>query len=226
MDASRDQPEGEVVCLLREARHGHDEAFGRLFEAFRRHLLLLAHHELPPLLRGKLGASDLVQETAVDARRAFDAFRGSTAEECFAWLRSILRNNVVDAVRRYATSQKRAAGLEISLASPTGRREGAVLEAPRGLPDASVIRREEALCVASAMARLAPDDQMVLRLRYWEGLSFVEIGSRMDRSGDAVRQLWYRAVIRLQEQLRIKSLPGCGDAGSFNADAHEQVRTS
>jgi len=108
---------------------------------------------------------------------------------------------VVDAVRRYGTSQKRAVGLEVSLASPTGRREGAILEASHGLPDGSAIRREDATLLAAAMGRLSADHQAVLRMRYWDGLSFVEIGDRMSRSPDAVRKLWFRAVQRLQEEM-------------------------
>lgn len=202
VDQYSQQSGGSVVRLLHAARGGHNDAFGTLFETFRRHLLLVAHEELPQALRGKLGASDLVQETAVDARRDFPAFRGVTAEECFAWLRAILRNNVVDAVRRYGTSQKRAASLEVSLASSLGRREGGVLRAPHGLPDGSAIRREDASLLAAALGRLSTDHQAVLRFRYWEGLSFVEIGGRMSRSPDAVRKLWYRAVQRLQEEMK------------------------
>lgn len=204
-DQSSLQMAGGAVPLLEAARRGHDDAFGRLFESFRRHLLLVAHRELPHTLRGKLGPSDVVQETAVDAQRAFSAFRGSTAEECFAWLRSILRNNVVDAVRRYELSQKRASGREISLATEAGRRQGGLVELPHGLPDGSAIRHEDADALTLAMARLSGDHQAVLRLRYWEGLSFPEIGERLGRSPDAVRKLWYRAVERLQEAMNGES---------------------
>jgi RNA polymerase sigma-70 factor (ECF subfamily) len=215
---------GSVVGLLDAARDGHAEAFGKLFETFRRHLLLAAHEELPPALRGKLGASDLVQETAVDARRDFPAFRGSTAEECFAWLRAILRHNVVDAVRRYGTSQKRAAALEVSLTSPAGRREGAMLEAAHGLPDGSAIRREDATLLAVAMGRLSADHQSVLRFRYWEGLSFVEIGDRMGRSPDAVRKLWYRAVERLQEEVKAPPAPSVDRVDSSDMTPAEPLQ--
>ena len=204
-DQSSLQTAGGAVPLLEAARCGHDDAFGRLFESFRRHLLLVAHRELPHGLRGKIGPSDVVQETAVDAQRAFPAFRGSTAEECFAWLRSILRNNVVDAVRRYELSQKRASGREISLATEAGRRQGGLVELPHGLPDGSAIRHEDADVLARAMARLSGDHHAVLRLRYWEGLSFPEIGQRLGRSPDAVRKLWYRAVERLQEEMNSES---------------------
>lgn len=216
-----ESPSPSVGRLLVAVRNGEPEAFGPLFDAFRRHLLLAAHRELPVSLRGKVGPSDLVQETAVDARRDFPSFRGSTAEECFAWLRSILRNNVVDAVRRYETAQKRAASREISLASPVGRREGKSLEMPNGPPDGSAIRREDAALLSAALERLSADHQAVLRHRYWDGLSFVDIGTRLGRSPDAVRKLWYRAVERLQEEMSSLSRQRTDGADSSGADSPE-----
>jgi RNA polymerase sigma-70 factor, ECF subfamily len=187
--------------LVEAARQGHDDAFGRLFESFRRHLLLLAHRELPATLRGKIGPSDLVQETAVDARRNIPGFRGSTAEECYAWLRAILRNNMIDAVRHFETTQKRGGCREISLATDAGRCQGGMVAIAHGGPDGSAIRREDADVLAKVLLRLSDDHRTVLRLRYWEGLSFPEIGGRLGRSPDAVRKLWYRAVERLQEEM-------------------------
>jgi RNA polymerase sigma-70 factor (ECF subfamily) len=224
-DASQTDGGGQSMSrLLEAARQGHAEAFGRLFETFRRHLLVVAHRELPHTLRGKVGPSDVVQDTAVDAQRNFPGFRGSTSEECFAWLRSILRNNVVDAIRRYETSQKRAAGREISLASDDGRRQGAKLELPHGLPDGSAMRREDAFALATIMTRLSEDHQSVLRLRYWEGLSFPEIGTRLCRSPDAVRKLWYRAVERLQAEMNADAARGNADVDSSDAGAPEPAR--
>ncbi len=195
-------PAGDAVQrTLAAARGGDDEAFGRLFEIFRRHLLVLAQRELPQGLRGKLGPSDVVQETAVDARRDFTGFRGGTAEECYAWLRAILRNNVIDAVRRYETSQKRQSMREISLGSDSGLRLGRLLPIRRGEPDGSAIRREDAATLAGVIAGLPSDYRDVLHLRYWEGLSFVEIAGRLGRSPDAVRKLWYRAIGRLQAEM-------------------------
>jgi len=223
-DRSSHNASRTVHRLLEAAREGGDDAFGRIFESFRRHLMLVAHRELPHALRGKVGPSDLVQETAVDAQRDFSGFRGSTAEECFAWLRSILRNNVVDAVRRYELSQKRSAGREISLTSEAGRREGGLLQLPNGRPDGSAIRREDADVLATAMTRLSNDHRSVIRLRYWEGLTFPEIGQRLSRSPDAVRKLWYRAVERLQEEMNDESTRARHDCGSLKVGSNEPAR--
>ncbi|MEI7782488.1 MAG: RNA polymerase factor sigma-70, partial [Planctomycetota bacterium] len=69
-------PVSRVEQLLDEARHGSTAAIGRLFESARAYLLFLANKELPHTLRAKLGASDVVQETALDVHRDFPRFTG------------------------------------------------------------------------------------------------------------------------------------------------------
>jgi RNA polymerase sigma factor (sigma-70 family) len=126
----------------------------------------------------------------------------------------MLRNNVVDAIRRYETSQKRGGAQEISLASEQGRREGGLVSLQDGHPVGSAIRRENAASVAAVLARLPGDYRDVLQLRYWAGLSFVEIGERMGRSPDAARKLLYRAVERLQTDMTVGSPYHEGGSGS------------
>ena len=191
--------------LIAAARSGSPAALGRLFEMAREHLLLLADSELPSSIRAKVGASDIVQETACDAHRAFPGFSGATSEEFIAWLRAILQNNVVDAVRRFEGSLKRDVRRETVLHSrheSGGRGLGRpqVTAATRP-PERSAIRREDATAILAAVARLPDDYRLVLQLRYWEGLTFQQIGARVGRSAEAVRKLWYRGVQRLQSDL-------------------------
>src|SRR5262249_25645214 len=83
-------------ALLGPARAGSREALGQVIEAFRPYLLLVAREEQDPAFQGKGGASDLVEETFLEAVRDFDRFHGTTAEELLAWLRKLLLNNVAD----------------------------------------------------------------------------------------------------------------------------------
>jgi len=190
----------DIRDLLNAARRGRPDAIGKIFEAARGHLLQLAARELPAELRAKIGPSDLVQETAVDMHRDFTQFTGSTAEECFAWLREILRHNVVDAVRHYRESLKRNVTREVSLASAPARDGAALIQRARP-PDGSAIRREEAAALNDVLGRLPEEYRRVLQLRYWSGMSFVDIAPLLGRSPDAARKLWYRAVERLQHEL-------------------------
>jgi RNA polymerase sigma-70 factor (ECF subfamily) len=190
----------DIRDLIAAARSGAPDALGRIFEAARGHLLELADRELPAELRAKIGPSDLVQETAIDMHRDFVQFTGTTAAECFSWLREILRNNAVDAIRHYRVALKRDVGREVSLTSTPARGDPAFVERRR-TPDGSAIRREEANALGHVFSRLPAEYRLVLELRYWGGLSFVDIAPRLGRSPEAVRKLWYRAVERVQEEL-------------------------
>ena len=60
---------------------------------------------------------------------------------------------------------------------------------------------EHAQAVQLALERLPKDHREVILLRYQEQLTFEEVGRRMDRSADAGRKLWWRALVRLQKEL-------------------------
>src|SRR5262245_58290664 len=77
----------EGARWLSDARAGSPEALGAVLEACRGYLLLIAQGELSPDLRAKAGASDLVQQTFLDAQRDFGRFRGESVAELRAWLR-------------------------------------------------------------------------------------------------------------------------------------------
>jgi len=193
-----------IAPLIEQARDGSAAAIGSLLEAARGYLLLQADHQLPISMRAKVGPSDIVQETAIDAHRDFLRFHGTTQEELYAWLRTILQNNVMDAVRRFEMAQKRATRREESISVVVDRRGVSVLPAGGNSPDHSAMRREDADLLAGVMARMPDDYQTILRLRYWEGLTFPQIAGRIGRSEEAARKLWYRALARLTVELQAR----------------------
>jgi len=201
MDARAD-----IRDLIAAARRGVPDAIGRLFEAARGDLLAVANRELPAEVRAKVGPSDVVQETAVDAHRDFARFNGSTRDELLAWLREILRCNLIDAVRHHRAAFEREAARDADLG--VSRVDG--VPVLTRTPDRSAIRREDEAALAAALARLAPQDRKVLELRHWEGLSFVAMAPLLGRSEEAVRKLWYRAVARLRAELA--AAPGAANA--------------
>ena len=55
--------------------------------------------------------------------------------------------------------------------------------------------------VADAMDKLPADYRCIIELRNFEQRTFVEIGRIMNRSPDAVRMLWGRAIRRLAAEV-------------------------
>jgi RNA polymerase sigma-70 factor, ECF subfamily len=192
----------ELSSLVSAARQGDADALGRLLEVFRPYLLKVAEQDLPGALRGKCGGSDLVQETLLEAHRDFAGreFRGP--DDIRAWLKSILKHNLADQVRRYIESDKRSVERERPLPSEIGTdllKSGIVDQNPT--PGARVVAREEAAAVDAAVDRLPPDEQAVILYRNRDHLGWDEIGLRLDRSGEAARKLWSRAIDRLRREL-------------------------
>src|SRR5262245_29710053 len=105
----------EFVQWVDAARLGSLEALGRLLEFYRNYLLLVANRELGHSFRSKVGPSDLVQETFLEAQRDFNRFQGRTTEELRGWLRRILLHNLETAEEYYETDMRQVCR-EVSLA--------------------------------------------------------------------------------------------------------------
>jgi RNA polymerase sigma-70 factor (ECF subfamily) len=199
-----DPPDPENLLLL--ARAGEGPALGRLLELYRNYLTLLARTQIGRRLQGKVDASDLVQETFLAAYRDFGSCRATTEKELVSWLRQILAANLTDLVRRYCGAKRRDVRLERQLADELDESSrGLNLEAMarQSSPSAQASRREQAVLLADALESLPADYREVIVLRHLEGLSFLEVARRMDRSVDAVEKLWVRALARLRRVLGV-----------------------
>jgi len=192
-----------VSNLLARARGGDQQALERLFEVCRNYVHLVAEAQAESWLRAKVDASDIAQQTLLEAYRDFTGFAGRTRAEWLAWLRRILDRNVTDFVRQYRNTAKRQIDREVRLGQPASSSANDLFEPAdsAGTPSAQLLARERELLVADAVARLAPDHREVISLRNLQQLEFEEVARRMNRSRPAVQMLWMRALQKLQELL-------------------------
>ena len=185
--------------LLAQARAGDSSAVGRLVEEYRNYLLVIANEDADDRLRGKVGSSDIVQESMMCAQQRFEQFQGASDAEVKAWLKTILTNNLRKNRRSFET-QKRNSLLEINIEEESA--VGRLLLDKNLTPSSDAIHREKIKALASATANLPVDYQQVIRHRNLEQQSFEEIGQRMGRSADAARKLWARAIETLKVALQ------------------------
>ncbi len=185
----------ELDGLIVAARGGSPEALGTLLERCRDYLLLVAGRELGRDLQGKVGASDLVQETFVRAQGVFGGFQGTAESELLGWLRKILLNQILIVRRHYGETLKRNISREVSCSG-----DSSVQAAAESVPDAGnspatcLLINEEAVALYEAVEALPADYRQIITLRYWKELPFEEIGAKMGRSPAAARKLFARAL--------------------------------
>lgn len=129
---------------------------GAELDRYRDYLLLLARVQFDPRLREKLDPSDVVQQTLMDAHQKWDQWRGTTEAEKAAWLRQILANKLLDALRSFRRT-KRDVGRERSLEATLQRSSQRLqnwLAAEQSTPSQKVEQQERAVRLASALAQL------------------------------------------------------------------------
>jgi RNA polymerase sigma-70 factor, ECF subfamily len=193
-------PPGE---LLEQALQGNREALGRLLEAQRAGLRRLAERQLEGRIAVRVDASDIVQQTFLEAYRSFPQFAGRDARELVAWLQSILDHKVAGAIRDHALLQKRSVGRERSLDDSQGG--GAPLkedlDADLSSPSQKAMRGEEAERLSQALAALPDDQREAVRLRHLEGWALADIARRLGRTPAATAGLVKRGMKALRRQL-------------------------
>ena len=171
---------------------------------FRSYLLLLARLGLDPKLRGKLDASDIVQQTLMEAHQARGQFRGETVGEQAAWLRQILARNLANASRDLGRAKRdvnRERQLQTALDQSASQIE-VWLAAKQSSPSQQAARHEQALRLAEALATLPESQREAVVLRHFQGLSLSEIGEKLSCTPAAVTGLLHRGLKNLRKQLQ------------------------
>jgi RNA polymerase sigma-70 factor (ECF subfamily) len=209
--AGRNRPPGSSSAamaapaqLLRAARAGNAEALGRLLEHYRPYLRLLAKLQVATRLKKEIDASDVVQETFLDAARDFQQFRGASEPELIAWLKRLLAANVADAHRRFLGTRKRNV-LQESQVQELLDQSSALIDQRiidrNGSPSSLAARSEQAIRLAAALERLPPAYHDVILLHHFHGFEFQQVAEQLGRTLHSVKNLWLRALVALKEQM-------------------------
>jgi RNA polymerase sigma-70 factor (ECF subfamily) len=172
-------------------------------ESQRAYLLLLARCQLPLLVRAQFDPADVVQETLLRAHRSRHQFQGENEAQFRAWLRTILKNILAEAFRRLAPPRgdgRPPVSLQQALEESSCRLE-MLLAADHSTPSQRVVREENLIRLAEALARLPDDQRAAIQLHHLDGLSLADVGRHMGRSKEAIAGLLFRGLQRLRERL-------------------------
>ena len=158
---------------------------------------------MAPSLRSKVDASDMVQQTLLEAHQKLSQFKGSTEPEMAAWLGRMLNNNITDAVRALRR-KKRDVTRERSLESgnPQFARSAADrLKSEQTSPSICAIRSEDLTRLHKALSALPEPQRKVIVLHHLQGKSLGEVAKETDRTRASVAGLLYRGLKAIRGNL-------------------------
>lgn len=181
----------EITQWLDAARDGDKSALDKVLSVLYRELRQMARRQLGANQGGTLNPTALVHEAWLRINGRSEAQFEDRAH-FFAYAASAMRSVVVDHARQRLT-QKRGGELQ------------RVTDLPVDLAG-SVPMDDELLALDEALTRLAEVDArlaQVVELRYFAGLSEIEVASVQSRSERSVRRDWQKARMFLLASLDV-----------------------
>jgi RNA polymerase sigma-70 factor (ECF subfamily) len=196
-----DDDSAETRRLLDAIQAGERGAFELLFARHRGYLIDAIRFRIDPQLRGRVDASDIVQEAQLEAFRRLDNWFARRPMPFRLWLRKTAQERLQKARRRHLRAAGRAAGREVDLPARSSLVLVKHLAAPGHNPHQHVANQELAVRVRQSLARLNEVDREVIYMRIFEGLAHDEIAAVLDIEAAAVRKRFGRALLRLRSEL-------------------------
>jgi RNA polymerase sigma-70 factor (ECF subfamily) len=160
--------------------------------------MVIARRETDGDLAAKAGASDLVQETFLVAKKRFASFSGQNEGELKAWLRAILKHRLANFRSRFRATAMRQAGRERALGTSCGAES---IPGELTSPSSAAARSEERAALDQALALLPDHYRKAILLRHEQGLRFEQIAAELGTTPEAARKYWARGLEQLRREL-------------------------
>jgi RNA polymerase sigma-70 factor (ECF subfamily) len=180
-----------------------DEAATHDWDRYRAYLQLLARLHLDTRLQGKLDASDIVQQTLLEAVGSPEKFADRSQAEVATWLRQALAHQLAHAVRDLGRAKRdvaRERSLEAALDDSSAHLEQ-WLAAEQSSPSDQAQRHELSIQLAAELEALPEAQREAVVLHYWQSWSLPRIAEHLGRSPAAVAGLVQRGLRTLRRQM-------------------------
>ena len=163
----------------------------------------LVERSLDRGLKSRFDASDVVQQTLLDATKAIGNLANTTDRGLLAWLRNALQHDMDDLIRKHVAAKMRTVHGEKSLDAsvPEGGHLRDTLDAGCSTPSRHAMREEDKNALHRALAKIPPAQADAVRMRHLQNMPLKEIANPMNRSTGAVSLLLVRGIKALRAEL-------------------------
>jgi RNA polymerase sigma-70 factor (ECF subfamily) len=186
-------------ALLDRAGRGERAAFEELFARHRARLGRAVALRLDRRLAARVDASDIVQDTCLEAFRRLPDYVRQPDMPLEVWLLWLAREQVLMAHRKHLFADKRAVGREV--APLPADSSAAVVRSLAGAgpsPSRAAAAAELAEQLRQALGRLDDDERELILMRHFEQLSNRDAAKVLGVSDAAASKRYVRALERLR----------------------------
>jgi RNA polymerase sigma-70 factor (ECF subfamily) len=196
----KDNHTNKTQNLLALAKDGNESALNQLWKVYGARVHWIMRLRMGGELRSKLESMDLVQDALLSALEDLGNFTYKNDGDFLRWLSTIAENRLRDNLDKLH-ADKRDIRKETRLDKRVSTTKGAFFRFPGPIesttPSVIMSRKEDFDGLTKAIDQLKPEYRKVIILAKIEGLSYKEIGQRLDKSKDAVGMLLSRAMVAL-----------------------------
>ncbi|MBX3437100.1 MAG: sigma-70 family RNA polymerase sigma factor [Planctomycetaceae bacterium] len=199
-------PDSETTQhLLLQADGGDGQAVDALIERHRQALRRMIAARMDRGMAHRIDASDIVQETLIEAHRRLRDYLEDGSMPFHVWLRQIAKDRLIDAHRRHR-AQRRDVGREQALAAAP-RADQSSLDLAAQLcdmeltPAAQTLQHELEQRFWTALDTLEEPDREIILMRHQEQLGNAEAADLLQLSAAAAGMRYLRAIRRLRAAL-------------------------
>lgn len=175
-------------------------------QRFQAYLETVTFIQIDPRLRGKVGWSDIVQKTLIEAWQTLERIEAMDEQAQKRWLRRMLLNNLRDEIDHWRTKShdvRRERSLE-DAAEKTSCRLHESIAAEESTPSRNLIKHEKELGVLEALAQLPERQREVVILKQYHDLKLAEIAEHLGCTTNTVAGLHARGLAKLRTLLSDK----------------------
>jgi len=196
----------DTALLLHKANGGDAAAVEELFSRHRRRLHRMVQLRISPVLKGRVDASDVLQESFLEAWRRLDDYLKDPRMPFFLWLRFLTRQQIFAVHNRHAGVKARDPRREVALYDgvlPEASSEALASQLLGQLtsPSEAIVHAELQLQLQEGLDALHPEDREILALRHFEQLTSAEAAKELGITEAAAAKRYLRALMRLKKLL-------------------------
>ena len=185
------------LTLVQRARAGDQRAFKLLVERYQRKVYSVALG----MVKDKEEARDVAQEAFVKVYKYLDHFKGDAS--FYTWLYRITVNICIDVLRKKGSKGDEHVEFDESVKLDTAEAGIGALGTRLGTnPQKSVLRRELAERITSAMQSIPTAHRQILLLREVEGMSYEDLSRILEIPKGTVMSRLFHARLKMQKILR------------------------